>query len=309
MTGVRLCAVTLCSGVLFGALVAGAGGTGAATPRATLAVEAITYYGPLVVQNRYAVFLVGLPQRKKSRLTADNICWDPAWSPDGRLLALSCGNAIWVMDVASRRRSKVSRNDGTPKDQEGAVAYDFDPSWSADGGTLVFVRRRAERAGAQAATDLWTVDVQTRKEHRLTRSLGLERCPRWSPDGLQLAFLRAPDDSAEPTLLIGTASATNSRVIARGLDGYCISWSPDSERVAFSKNAVYAVDTATREQQKLTSHGSEPTWSPDGEWLAFSDVEPKTGQFQGIDTVYVRRVAGGPTIVAARHASNPAWRP
>src|SRR6476469_2624999 len=54
------------------------------------------------------------------------------------------------------------------------------PSFSPHGRRLAFVRLRQ----ATAKSSIWTFNLRTRKEQRITRGhIGFETLPAWSPDG------------------------------------------------------------------------------------------------------------------------------
>ncbi len=62
---------------------------------------------------------------------------------------------------------------------------DANPSWSPDGGRLVF-----ERCCENGTSDLFTIDVATRAEASLTASTTQQDFdPVWSPDGTRIAFV------------------------------------------------------------------------------------------------------------------------
>ncbi|MET9519389.1 amidohydrolase family protein [Streptomyces sp. NPDC002994] len=112
-------------------------------------------------------------------LTADGP-WDdraPAWSPDGTRIAFSSERGgdpvkgspyrIWSVDV---RTGKLTQHTGLPGQQgpgQGAAWEDFDPVWSTDGATILFVRGTVDGAvlksrtlAATAATTTGPVTVE-----------------------------------------------------------------------------------------------------------------------------------------------------
>jgi dipeptidyl aminopeptidase/acylaminoacyl peptidase len=72
-----------------------------------------------------------------------------------------------------------------------------DPHWSPDGKQLVVVANKtADRESARYSInknfDLYTINVETKAQRRITDGPGPEVSPRWSPDGKSIACLSIP---------------------------------------------------------------------------------------------------------------------
>jgi TolB protein len=100
---------------------------------------------------------------------------DHGYSPDGRLIAMSCGPR------GESRVHVVPAGGGVPR-----VLTDATPSywhgWSPDGTTLAYVGRRKDEF------DIYTVPVAGGAETRLTDAHGLDDGPDYSPDGQWIYF-------------------------------------------------------------------------------------------------------------------------
>ena len=93
---------------------------------------------------------------------------DPAWSPNGQLMAFSwrrpSGNYdIYIMDVASRRITEITRDAGRNER----------PSWAPDGRHVVF---ESTRSGTR---QIWTMLADGTQPHQLTLT-GHNESPNWS---------------------------------------------------------------------------------------------------------------------------------
>jgi TolB protein len=94
---------------------------------------------------------------------------DPAWSPNGQLLAFSwrrpSGNYdLYVMDVATRQLVELTRDAGRNER----------PSWAADGRHIVF---ESTRTGTR---QIWTMLADGSQQKQLTTE-GHNESPNWSP--------------------------------------------------------------------------------------------------------------------------------
>jgi TolB protein len=94
---------------------------------------------------------------------------DPAWAPNGQMLAFSwrrpSGNYdIYVMEAATRQLVEITRDSGRNER----------PSWAPDGRHIVF---ESTRGGSR---QIWTMLADGSQPHQLT-STGHNESPNWSP--------------------------------------------------------------------------------------------------------------------------------
>src|SRR5262249_28949603 len=61
----------------------------------------------------------------------------PAWSPDGKEIAVSLEGALWIVDLASGGARQLTDGPG----------YDYQPDWSPDGRFLVYASYRDDAVG------------------------------------------------------------------------------------------------------------------------------------------------------------------
>lgn len=150
----------------------------------------------------------------------------PAWSPDGKWLALA-------REVNENHETDLYlvRPDGTglhkllerPGTETG-------PSWSPDGSTIVFSGSESRPGESGARESIFTVAVAGGEVKRLTTG-DHDIDPVWSPDGTQLVLERSPIVAAgtdERRVWVMDADGTNARPIT----DRCGQCGPDWQRVA-----------------------------------------------------------------------------
>jgi Tol biopolymer transport system component len=120
--------------------------------------------------------------------------WEPAWSPDGRHLAVSTDIdlrpglpparfGIAIIDLAKGTERPVV-------DNTFEAGQDHFARWSPDGRRLVFWRGRERPGGVQAA--VFVVGVDGTGLRQLTPWGLLAGDPDWSPDGARVVFNTRP---------------------------------------------------------------------------------------------------------------------
>lgn len=99
--------------------------------------------------------------------------WAPAWSPDGRALAVAISGSIWRVDVVS----------GAAVELTAGSAYHSSPTWSPDGRWIAYT---ADDGGT--TVQLEALEVHSGDVRVLTSGKVLYLDPQFSPDGSQLAY-------------------------------------------------------------------------------------------------------------------------
>lgn len=248
---------------------------------------------------------------------AGRLLW-PGISADGRTIVFERNFGIWTLDVASGRAVEIPiRRRGAstaPVSEHLTLTTGFsDLALSPDGRKVVFVARgeifaASARDGGQAArvtyslaretqidwapdskrivyssergavNHLFMYDFTSSTETQLTNAGTGDEAPRFSPDGLMLAFVR--DDKS---LIVMDVASKQERVVATGFISASprnLSWSSDSKWIAYlglstrSFRNAYVVPAAGGESRAVTAIPNANTntlsWSPDGTFLVFN---------------------------------------
>jgi Tol biopolymer transport system component len=180
---------------------------------------------------------------------------EPAWSPDGRRLAVvrdvrEHGTDIYLRSASGRRARRLTRLSGS----------ESEPAWSADGTRIAFAYRYSSSSG------IYVVGVSGRGLRRVVKENADLGQPTWAPDGRSIAFIRGGPYSG----YINTVRLRDRRVrpIARGQNP---DWAPRGRKLAFDRNgSVHTLTLGQGRMRRLTS-GFDPAWSPDGRSLVLVD--------------------------------------
>ncbi len=225
----------------------------------------------------FDVYLKRLGDESARRLTTDPADdTNPAWSPDGRMLAFlrrQPGYQASVMLVSphggpERRLTTISANDSSL-------------SWSADGRWIAFanaypdyLRHRANEAGIMA------VEVSTGRRVTVTQPAPLtlgDFSPALSPRGGQLAFIRGVSASNGDIYLLDVdenmqPSREPRRITFDGASVSSVAWSPDGQRLYFvsdrssqsSMRTLWRVSVSGQRSVRTCVIRTESRWSRDG---------------------------------------------
>ena len=179
---------------------------------------------------------------------------EPAYLPDGTLIAFTRANDIWVMG-----------RDGTgAKPITGIEGPDSEPAWSPDGSQIVYVSNQTVPGGGTTGPELFVKNSNgsgTPRQLTDTPNNAASRAPAWSPAGDQIAFHSNADGSFEIYTI--AADATQSFGVRRtanevGQNYANPSWSPDASRIAFERGTGTNVGDTTKELWTMRADGSDP---------------------------------------------------
>jgi dipeptidyl aminopeptidase/acylaminoacyl peptidase len=222
---------------------------------------------------------LGGPVRQLTRNWSQDV--DPAWSPDGSLLAFASDRSgdyeIYTIRADGTHLRRLTHD---PSD-------DRQPSWSPDGSQIVFsngrpvgARERKEKREGYVIRHLYLMWADGSHLRRLTHGTTVDQTPAWSPDGRTILF--AAIDAPLPRLESIRPSGGRPHWIGEtGLDP---DWSPKGDAIAFvhvwypddyDEDGPWEEELAVRRfngsgSSSLGDHGAA-RWSPDGTLLATAD--------------------------------------
>ena len=202
-------------------------------------------------------------------------------------------------------------------ERDGSVQA-IDPDWTDAFESMALSpdgKRLAVAIGSTGGSDLWIKQLDRGPASLLTFTDGLNRRPRWTPDGLSVTFISDREDNRDLYVkrVDGIGSAEVVRDLAVNVDeGF---WSPDGDWLIYRAGTTEAEpdifawrsgpDSAT--VPVATAPGVDevaPTLSPDGQWLAY--VSNETGRSE----VWVRSFPDAETyrgLISAEGGTEPVW--
>ena len=206
----------------------------------------------------------------------------PRQSPDGQQLAFSALGHIYVMDLTSRQPRRITTT----------TEPEFQPSWSPDGRSLVYVTWTAEGGY------IWRIVTDGKSQPvRLTQYADYYTHPVFTPDGHSVIAIRAsnyqrmhnflefgPSEAQAIRLPAGGGPAT---VLASGIIAGASQFTEKSDRVyLYFSDGLYAVPLDGSARQRVLQvnglgfyfqEGSVPVddlkISPDGKWALAQIVQ------------------------------------
>jgi dipeptidyl aminopeptidase/acylaminoacyl peptidase len=108
-----------------------------------------------------------------------------------------------------------------------------DPQISPDGRSIAYVRKSNDVMTDKARSTIWLIDVASGQQRPLVAGTSTYSSPRWSPDGMRLAYVAAESGSAQ-LYVRWMASGESARITGLPDGPDSIAWSPDGRRIAYS---------------------------------------------------------------------------
>jgi TolB protein len=241
------------------------------------------------------------------------------WAPDSNEVVYSMGGSLWRQKLDSGEAVELTHGDG----------YDYQPDWSPDGKSIVYVSYRRD------AMELRLLDVASGKSSALTSAGGVNLEPRWSPDGKRIVFVstsfhkrfhvfRADLRQGALDRIVRLTGETRSDLRRYYYSPYDMEispvWTRDGREILYVSNRGHIHGTGGFWRMKAepgseaheihyeeTSWKARPDFSPDGSRMVYSSY--LGGQWHQL---WVMPAAGGdgfPVSYGEGDETNVRWSP
>ena len=235
--------------------------------------------------------------------------YGPSWSPDGRRIAFAKAtngpdnrgfgtSDIYLMDANGSNVIRRTVN-----------AFFWSTAWSPDGRKLLV----SDEEVYDAHIHVMNADDDGSRPALLMKD---GRSPAWSPDGQKIAYVHTSGDDGYHQVYLMNADGKGARPLTELDPGgiFGVTWSPNGERIAFSKCLggrcdIYVMAADGSGAHPITNIGNagDAAWSPDGASIAFT-MSNYSGREWMPSLAYIPAEGGTPRVIAAG-GFGPAWRP
>lgn len=182
-------------------------------------------------------------------------------------------------------------------------------SESPGGDKLLLVRFRTE---VMDSSDLWIVSIDGKDRKILTRDVGLQYDPVFSPDGKKIAYISGHGYQTHELFVMDSDGSHKKQLTKNKALELLPAFAPSGQKIAYVSDAtgdyeIWVMDTDGSNAKQLTdSEGidTRPCWSPDGSQIMF--VSDRSGELQ----LWIMNSNGSDPVQLTRGAPSmdPAWR-
>jgi len=233
------------------------------------------------------------------------------WSPDGGKIA--------YVSLEKDKQSRIVIQDwatGSRKIITVPIRYarQSAPAWSPDGKKLAFANHK------NGNTDIYVLDLSSKKVTRLTSQLSIETEPVWTPDGQSIIF--NSDRSGRPQLYKMSASGgKTTRLTFEGVENAKPAVSPDGKKLAMVhairnedgrlEYKIAVMDVETGHLNVLTDGrlDESPSFAPNGSMIIYATTAKRHGQDRGFLAAVAVDGSVEQTLATEDEVWEPAWSP
>ena len=232
------------------------------TPRFSPTAQEITYLSYFHKTPRVYIYNIDSGQQE---VLGDfpGMTFAPRFSPDGNKVVMSLitggdNSELYSMDLRTRNIVQLTNN----------PAIDTSPSYAPDGSRITF---NSDRGGSQ---QIYVMDADGSKVHRVSFGDGRYATPVWSPRGDLIAFTKM----RRGRFYIGVMRTDGSgeRLLTESFLDEGPTWAPNGRVIMFFRQArtradgsggeslLWSVDLTGRNMRRVVTplDASDPAWSP-----------------------------------------------
>ena len=216
-------------------------------------------------------------------------------SPDEKKLLFNAVGHLWMMDLPNGKPKRVTKD----------TDFEFEPAFSKDGKSIVYVTWDDEKMGS-----VIKMDLRSKRKTTLSKTKGIYRTPQFSNDGQKVVFRKDGGNmhqgfvhTKNPGIYITNATGTMTPKKISDSGSFPV-FGKDDKRVYYQTGG-YIFGSLTKSYESVNLHGEDKkehfngkyaqryVISPDNNWIAWSELFkvyvapfPKTGKkgrnYQGL---------------------------
>lgn len=217
------------------------------------------------VRNKVAEAL-RFPQQITADRFSPKVIRNAVTSPDGQWLVFHAVGYLW----------KKALPDGKPLRLTNGSDFEFEPSFSADGQSLVYVSWNDTAMGSIHLMNWNAASAPS----RVPLSKGIYRHPSFAPDGRSILFQKEDGNeimgfshTVQPGIYEVRTDGSGLRFISES--GSAPRWNKEGNRIYTQRGNSFGSYNADGEDDRplfKSQYGKQFTVSPDGKWVAFTDL-------------------------------------
>ena len=235
---------------------------------------------------------------------------------------VECASAVRIQHSGASDSATVKRRHAAADRSLSSSFSIGDVQMSPDGSRIAYAVVSSDQPG-RPYTQVWVMNTASRETHRLGAVSGSASSPRWSPDGLAIAYVGR--DGQHAGLMVANVDGAEPRFVApmQGTNhplptsGDQITWSPDGKQIAFVSASAGPEHDANGDPMVITRYLYKPTASEglthfnDNKRLHIFVVDLASGSVTGLTTgnYYEHSIewspAGDRIVFVSNHETDP----
>ena len=204
---------------------------------------------------------------------------------------------LYLFDVAAKKTDTLTKGNFNESEAE----------WSPDGSRIAFVSNHTQDPDKNENTDIFVIDAKPGQQaEQLTSWKGIDKNPRWSPDGKFIAYTRSTQDADylmydQSILCVISSQGGEPRLLSREMDRPVMNprWNKDGSSIAVlvEDDMQQYVGSISLKDGKVTRVADGPRAftalesSPDGSWLVKMSEPQIPGEIYCIESGKLRRIS------------------
>lgn len=195
-----------------------------------------------------------------------NVIRQAVTSPDGKWVVFSGVGYLWKKELPA----------GKPQRLTTGTDFEFEPSFAADGKSLLYITWDDSAAGS-----IYKIGLQgNAKPVKISRTKGIYRTPSYSPDGKWIVFRKeggsdvlGPAYTSKPGIYTMNGDGANENLVTER--GSMPRFNNNGDRIYFLTGNGMSSCKLNGDDERVhlkSTYGSQFTLSPDEKWIAFVDL-------------------------------------